>query len=163
MGTETASVQKAPLLLQKRNVHQEIFLNLSFVNITPQKQILLKSVISLLNKPSLTEFELCFIELSLSSIYNRIKPAIGEVSRICGNQLTTLIMFELKGISEVSLEQTEEVIAIKDVKDMILFVCEKKRPNGQTKENIIRRVRNVRVYRRFAELLDILFNGTDIK
>ena len=51
----------------------------SFGYMMPAKQVLLKAVTSLLKKSQLNEFELCAIELSLSSIFNKINPAIGEV------------------------------------------------------------------------------------
>ena len=77
----------------------------SFGYMMPAKQVLLKAVTSLLKKSQLNEFELCAIELSLSSIFNKINPAIGEVlyEQLSNQAGPTSIPFELKGISEVSL------------------------------------------------------------
>jgi hypothetical protein len=52
--------------------------HLSFGHMMPVKQVLLKAVSSLLKKTVLNELELCAIELSLSSIFNKVNPAIGE-------------------------------------------------------------------------------------
>ncbi|KAG1449079.1 hypothetical protein G6F56_008756 [Rhizopus delemar] len=79
----------------------------------------------------------------------------------------------------------EEVIAIKDVDEKLLFIYEKKSQMAKQKKksseeftmlNILNRVvdnfnlwgsstnnSELTSYRRFAELLDILFNGTDVK
>ncbi|KAG0764254.1 hypothetical protein G6F57_001535 [Rhizopus arrhizus] len=135
----------------------------SFGDMMPAKQVLLKAVTSLLKKPLLNEFELCAMELSLSSIFNKINPAIEEVlyEQVSNQAGPTSTPLELKGISEVSLGLMEEVIAIKDVDQMLSFIYEKKSQMAKQKKST--KDSELTFYRRFAELLDILFNGTDIK
>lgn len=76
----------------------------NFGDMVPAKQVLLKAVTFLLKKSLLNEFELCAIELSLSSIFNKIDPAIEEaLYEQPSNQAgPASIPLELKGISEVS-------------------------------------------------------------
>ncbi|KAG1137175.1 hypothetical protein G6F37_011420 [Rhizopus arrhizus] len=139
----------------------------SFGDMMPAKQVLLKAVTSLLKKPLLNEFEL--------SLYEQLSNQAGPTSTL----------LKLKGISEVSLGLMEEVIAIKDVDQMLSFIYEKKSQMAKQKKrlseefimlSILERVvenfnlwdsstkgSELTFYRRFAELLDLLFNGTDIK
>ncbi|KAL7309391.1 hypothetical protein PS15m_011482 [Mucor circinelloides] len=100
----------------------------SFGDMMPAKQVLLEAVTSLLKKPLLNEFEVCAIELSLSSIFNKINPAIEEVlyEQLSNQEGPTSTPLELKGISEVTLGLMEEVIAIKDIDEMLSFIYEKK-------------------------------------
>jgi hypothetical protein len=161
--------------------------HLSFEDMMPAKQILLKAAASLLKKPLLNEFELCAMELSLSSIFNKINPAIEEVlHKESSNQAEPpSIPLELKDISEVTLGLMEEVISIRDVDEMLSFIYEKKSQMAKQRKrsseefimlNMLERVvenfslwnsstkdSELTFYRRFAELLDILFNGTDVK
>jgi archaellum component FlaD/FlaE len=83
----------------------------SFGDMMPAKQVLLKAVTSLLKKPLLNEVEVCAIELSLSSIFIKINPAIEEILyEQLSNQGPTSTPLELKGISEVTLGKVEEII-----------------------------------------------------
>lgn len=97
----------------------------------------------------------------------------------------TVSPLELKGISKVILGLMEEVIAIKDVDEILSFIYEKKRQMAKQKKrsseeftmlNILERIvgnfsfwgsstkdSKLAFYRRFAELLDILFNGIDVR
>lgn len=151
----------------------------SFGDMTPTKQALLKGVTSLLKQPLLNEFEVCAVELSLSSIFNKINPAI-EYEQLSNQEGPTSTPLKLKGISEVTLGLIKNVIAIKDIDGMLSFIYEKNSQMAKQKKSIIlnileRVVENFNLwgsntnnpelafYRRFAELLDILFNGTDVK
>lgn len=75
--------QRVHFLTSKKVVDVKItdkdICHLSFGHMMPVKQVLLKAVSSLLKKTVLNEFELCAIELLLSSIFNKANPAIGEV------------------------------------------------------------------------------------
>ncbi|KAG1050696.1 hypothetical protein G6F43_007051 [Rhizopus delemar] len=165
----------------------ESIYHLSFGDMMPVKQALLKATASLLKKPLLNEFELCTMEPSLLSNFNKINPAIEEVLyEQLSNQAGPLsIPLELKGISEVSLSLAEEVMSIKDVDEMLSFIYKQKSQMAKQKKrsseefimlNILERVvenfglwglstkdSELNFYRRFAELLDILFIGTDIR
>jgi hypothetical protein len=61
--------------------------HLGFGDMMPAKQVLLKAATSLLKKPLLNEFELCAMELSLSSIFNKINPAIEVLYKQLSNQV----------------------------------------------------------------------------
>ncbi|KAI8977644.1 hypothetical protein BDF20DRAFT_976144 [Mycotypha africana] len=149
--------------------------HLSFGDMMPAKQVLLKAVTSLLKKPLLNELEMCAVELSLSSIFNKINPAIEEILYEQGNQEGAVSTpLELKGISKVALGLMEEVFAIKDVDEILSFIYEKKSEMVKQKKrsseefimlNILERVvenfnlwglstndSELTFYRRFAEL-----------
>lgn len=191
--TEMSNEQRLHVLAYKKFAGDKItdmdehISHSSFGNMMPAKQVLLKAATSLLKKPILNDFEVCAIELSLSSIFNKINPAIEETlyEQLSNQEGLTSTPLELKGISEVTLGLMEEVIAIKDVDEMLSFIYEKKSQMAKQKKraseefimlNILERVvenfnlwgssannSELTFYRRFAELLDILFNGTDVK
>ncbi|RCH79635.1 hypothetical protein CU098_002060 [Rhizopus stolonifer] len=191
--TEMSNEQRLHVLAYKKFAGDKItdmdehISHSSFGNMMPAKQVLLKAATSLLKKPILNDFEVCAIELSLSSIFNKINPAIEETlyEQLSNQEGLTSTPLELKGINEVTLGLMEEVIAIKDVDEMLSFIYEKKSQMAKQKKraseefimlNILERVvenfnlwgssannSELTFYRRFAELLDILFNGTDVK
>lgn len=68
------------------------------------------------------------MELSLSSIFNKINPAIEEIlyEQLSNQEGPTSTPLELKVISEVTLDLMEEVITIKEVDEMVSFIYEKK-------------------------------------
>lgn len=111
------------------------------------KKVLLKAVTTLFKKPLWNEFEVCAVKLSLSSIFNKINPVIVEIlyEQSSNQEEPTSTSLELKDISEISHGLVEEVMAIKDVDEMLSFIYEKK-VNGQAKEAVIGGAHNAQYF-----------------